>query len=200
MQKPNGYDETQASGEYTPINLGGHYCVIKQVSEKQSATGKEMIVVLLDFCGPDQQEGCFAKEFNGDTRPDKKWPYQGTKYIMVKDYQDPKMTSKQFKTFCTCVEKSNNFEIKWGGNNWSAQFKGKKIGAVYGEEESEYNGKTSMRHLIRWFCSTDAVKDARIPEPKYINSKAPAAKSVATVSANQDFINVPNDADDEIPF
>ena len=30
MQKPNNYDETQAGGEFTPVELGGHKLVIKQ--------------------------------------------------------------------------------------------------------------------------------------------------------------------------
>lgn len=176
MQKPSGYDEAKQSGEYTPIDLGGHYCVIKQVSEKQSSTGKDMIVVLIDFCKPDQQADYFTARFNNDTRPDyeKKWPYSGTKYIMVKDYQDPNKTSRQFKTFCTLVEKSNNFTIQWGGENWAQQFKGKKIGAVYGEEEHEYEGRISMRETLKWFCSWDFVKSANVPAPKYLETKRPA--------------------------
>lgn len=44
MQKPNNYEETQAQGEWTLVELGGHKMVIKQVSEKQSQNGKHMIV------------------------------------------------------------------------------------------------------------------------------------------------------------
>ena len=32
MNKPNAYDETQAGGEFTPVELGGHKLVIKQVN------------------------------------------------------------------------------------------------------------------------------------------------------------------------
>ena len=46
MQKPSGYDEAQASGEFIPIELGGHYATIKQVTETQSKGGRDMIVVL----------------------------------------------------------------------------------------------------------------------------------------------------------
>lgn len=198
MQKPSGYDEAKASGEYTPINLGGHYCVIKQLSEKQSSTGKDMVVVVFDFCAPDKQANYFADQFANDTREEKKWPYQGTKYIMVNDYQDPKKTSTQFKTFITCVENSNGFQVKWGIANWAAQFKGKKIGAVFGEEESEYDGKTSMRRLVRWFCSTDAVMDAKVPDPKYL--KAKKNDNLTAASTDTGFMNIPDDADEEIPF
>lgn len=198
MIKPNGYDEAQATGEYTPVELGGHYCVIKQVSERKSSTGKDMVVVLFDFCKPDKQEGYFMESYKNDTRDDKKWPFAGSKYIMVNDYQDPQKTSRQFKTFCTCVEKSNNYTIQWGGDNWAQQFKGKKIGAVYGEEENEYDGRTFMRATMKWFCNVDAVKDAKVPEPKYLKTRQTAP--VPVQASNDDFMNLPEGTEEEIPF
>ena len=166
MQKPNGYDEAKAGGEYIPVELGGHYCTIKQVSEKQSSTGKDMVVVLFDFCQPDKQVGYFADAFANDTREEKKWPFAGSKYIMVNDYNDPKKTSKDFKSFCTCVEESNNYSIKWGIDTWAQQFKGKKIGVVYGEEEAEYEGEIRVRPAVRWFCNIKDVAKAAIPKIK----------------------------------
>lgn len=199
MQKPNGYDEAQTSGEFIPVDLGGHYAVIKQVAERQSSTGKDMVVVLFDFCQPDKQVDYFQNRFNSDDREEKKWPFAGTKYIMVADFDNPSKTSKNFKTFCTCVERSNNFQIAWGGSNWAQQFKGKKIGVVYGEEENEYDGKISMRRLPKWFCNIDKVATAAVPAPKYINGVGPAATT--TVSSNiNDFVNVPDNGADEIPF
>lgn len=203
MQKPNGYDEAQTSGEFTPVELGGHYAVIKQVSERQSSTGKDMIVVLFDFILPDQQAGYFQKSFEGDTRDDKKWPFNGSKYIMVKDYNDPTRTSRAFKTFCTCFERSNNCSVNWGGSSWGTQFKGKKIGVVFGAEENEYDGRISMRHVPKWFCSWDAVKDAKIPNPKYLNGTSPAPQSQSTQDTNKQidgFLSIPDGVDEEIPF
>ena len=203
MQKPNGYDEAHASGEFTPVNLGGHYAIIKQVAERQSSTGKDMIVVLMDFSSDDSQPNYFGTQYDNDDRDDKKWPFTGTKYIMVQDYNDPKKTSRQFKTFCSCVEKSNKFEIKWGGNNWSQQFKGKKIGVVYGEEESEYDGRITMRRVPKWFCAIDRVKEASIPAPKYLNGMSPATGTTGNASntSADDFINIPEGTtEEEIPF
>lgn len=199
MKKPSGYDEAQASGEFAPINLGGHYAVIKQVVERQSSTGKDMVVVLFDFCSPDKQADYFTKQFTNDDRQDKKWPYAGTKYIMVQDYNDPSKTSRAFKTFCTCVEKSNNYTVQWGGADWGKQFKGKKVGTVFGEVEHEYKGKISMRHELRWFCKTDQVEEATIPDARYLNGVALAnAKPASTRDA--DFMQIPEGADEELPF
>ena len=194
MNKPSGYDDVQVGGGFTPVDLGGHYCQIKQVAERKSSTGKDMIVVVFDFVKPDAQEGYFMEQFKNDVREDKKWPFAGSKYIMVNDYQEPSKTSRQFKSFCTCVENSNSYQIQWGGSDWAAQFKGKKIGAVYGEEEHEYDGKVSKRRLVRYFCSVDAVKDAKIPEAKLLkNVSRPAANDTS-------FVNIPEGTEEEIPF
>lgn len=197
MQKPNGYDEARESGTFTPVELGGHYAVIKQVTEMQSGTGKDMIVVLIDFDKKDKQPEYHSKAFQSNDRPDKKWPFNGSKYIVVSDYNDSSKTSRAFKTFCTSFEKSNNCSIQWGGSDWGKQFKGKKIGVVYGEEEHEYDGQTSMRRLPKWFCSWDSVESAKVPEPKYL--RRPAAAESVPQSADG-FINVPDDAGEEIPF
>ena len=200
MQKPTGYDEAQASGEFIPVDLGGHYCQIKQVSERKSSTGKDMIVVVFDFCSPDKQDGYFSNLFQNDTREEKKWPFNGAKYVMVNDYQDPSKTSRAFKTFCTCVEKSNNVEIQWGGGNWAAQFKGKKIGVVFGAEENEYDGRVFMRHVPKWFCKIDSVKDAKIPESKYLENRTAAPPASNQKPDSDGFMNLPEGFDEEIPF
>lgn len=202
MKRPNGYDEAQTMGEFTPVELGGHYAVVKQVSERQSSTGKDMIVVLFDFIAPDKQEGYFSRQFNNDDRQDKKWPRNGTQYIMVNDYNDPNKTSRAFKTFCTCAEKSNNMTIQWGGADWGKQFRGKKIGVVFGEVENEYNGRITMRHEARWFCSLDAVQTASIPNPKYLDGIGPATPKQANApqTDNAGFMNIPDGVDEELPF
>jgi len=196
MNKPMGYDDATVGG-FTPVELGGHYCTIKQVNETKSSTGKDMIVVLFDFIAPDKQVGYFMEQFKNDIREDKKWPFAGTKYILVADYNDPNKTSSRFKSFITCVEKSNNFSVQWGGDNWAAQFKGKKIGAVYGEEEHEYDGKVSRRHLVRYFCSTDSVKDAKIPEAKLLTNVQTTATTNSDMSG---FVSVPEGTEEELPF
>lgn len=197
MKKPNGYDETRESGTFDLVELGGHYAVVKQVSETQSSTGKDMIVVLFDFDKNDKQAGYHSQAFNNDSREEKKWPFNGSKYIMVHDFNDPNKTSRAFKTFCTCIEKSNNYSIQWGGASWGAQFKGKKIGVVYGEEENSYDWKTFMRRVPKWFCNIDGVATARVPEAKYL----PGHNSQPVVTDANGFIAVPENADGEdIPF
>ena len=200
MLKPSGYDEAQA-GNFVKAELGGHYATIKQVAERQSSTGKDMIVVLFDFAEADNQSGYFSDLFKNDTRDERKWPFAGSKYILVKDYNDASKTSRNFKSFCTCVEKSNNYTINWNaGDAWGKQFAGKEIGVVYGDEEQEYDGRISMRRVPKWFCEWNAVKDAKIPDPKYLNGSGPAVRTAPAATQSDNFMQIPDGVDDEIPF
>ena len=194
MNKPNDFDNVQAGGDFTPVELGGHYAVIKQVKETVSSTGKPMVVVLIDFDKNDKQAGYMTESFKADVRPDKKWPYNGTRWILSEDNEGK--CSKNFKAFITAFEKSNNVTAVWG-DKFEAQFKNKKIGVVYGEEESEYEGKIKVKHTIRRFCSIDKVSTATIPEKKTLsgNNSTPAA-----ASGSNDFMAIPDGAEEELPF
>lgn len=198
MQKPNNYDNTQVSGEFTPISLGGHHLIIKKVEETKTKTGKDMIVVAFDMAPGDSQPGYFTKAFADDIRPDKKWPRAGRQYITTEDSNGN--CSRSFKTFINCVERSNSGFVTQWGENFAAQFKGKRIGGVFGEVENEYNGKITMRHELRWFCDDNKADGASIPQPRYLpNSNATV--SVPSTGSVNDFVNINGTIEEEeIPF
>lgn len=191
MQKPNSYDQVQV-GDFTPVELGGHYAIIKDVKEQKTKTGKDMIAIAIDFASNDKQPGYFMDSFEKDIRPDKKWPYQGVQYIVVLDSNNK--TSRSFKSFINAFEKSNNCEAVWG-EAFCRQFKGRRIGVVYGNVEEEYNGEVKTRRRIRWFCEDAAVPTAKIPADKLLDS----SRKSATTSSDG-FMNVPETAEEEIPF
>ena len=185
MQKPNGYDEVKTGGDFTPIDLGGHHLIIKAVKEQESKTGKPMIVIAFDCAKNDKQPGYFSDLFEKDDRPEKKWPNNGTQYIVTID-GDSK-TSKSFKAFVTSFEKSNNVAVTWG-DKFCEQFKDKKIGGVFGMVEEEYNGEVKQRHKLRWFCEDANVEKQKVPADKLLNSSL------------NNFVSVPEGTSEEIPF
>lgn len=193
MKKPNNYDTTPA-GNFTPVELGGHICVIREVVETKSKAGAPMIRINLDFDPIDKQPGYFAKTFADDIRPDKKWPNNGGRYILTED-QDGNC-SRAFKQFITCWEKSNDTDIAWGAG-FSGQFINTRIGAVYGEVENEYNGKISMRREIRYWCNVDDAESVDIPKAKYLDGNAPALKPATN---NNGFVDLPAVDEPELPF
>lgn len=197
MNKPNNYEETQAGGDFTFVELGGHKLVIKQVSETKSKTEKDMIVVLFDFADDDKQPHYFMDQFNNDIRPDKKWPNQATQYILTED-ADGKC-SRSFKTFTTCVEHSNAGFTTQFGDKFGEQFKNKKIGGVFGEQMDFYNGEEKKKRVLRWFTSSDKVADATIPDMSETKAFKENKNNRSTTSSDG-FMNIPDGIDEELPF
>ena len=171
MIKPNKFEEVATNESFVPVAPGGHHMVIKQLKEAKSRSGKDMLVIAVDMAPNDSQPLYFSKMFEEDTRPEKKWPHAGTIYVVSVDANG--LCSKNFKTFITSVEESNNFQVQWSnGPQWAAQFAGKRIGGVYGMVEEEYNGQVKKRCLHRWFCSDKRVESQKVPAEKLLNSYA----------------------------
>lgn len=190
MQKPNNYEETQV-GDFTPVTLGAHYGVIKNVSEQTSKNGDPMIVVSIDFDKTDEQAGYFMDMFKKDIRPEKKYPNQATQYILS-EYNNA--CTKNFKSFIKAYADSNNLkdaDIKWG-TDFAEQFKDKKIGVVFGNVEELYNGEVKKRRKIRWFCNYNKVAEQNVPDDKLLPETATTSTAYNPAIADG--------TDEEVPF
>lgn len=201
MQKPNNYEKTQAAGEFTPIDLGGHYLVIKQVEEMTNKNGKPMIKISFDTADNDSQPHYFADRFRNDIRPDKKWPNNGVSYMNTEDQEGN--CSRTFKGFTTSVENSNpGFSVVWG-DGFAACFKNKLIGGIFREELGVYQGKETHQRKLQWFCSNDKVADAKIPETYETDEHKAWRESGGLTTSPADkygWMNIPEGVDEELPF
>lgn len=205
MIKPTDYDSISTSGEgnFTPIELGGHYLIIKQVNVVTLSNGSEQTVVLYDFAENDKQKGLITEDFKNDTRADKKWPGRGTRRIF-NEYQGE--TTRDFKTFITCFEHSNDCTVKWVEDNaaWAQQFKGKKIGGCFGlKHYVSSDGKEKVGTEIRWWLSTDGVSGAQIPNEKFLSDKEKTKLIPDTedgANGTPDFMQVPDTLEEDLPF
>lgn len=194
MQKPNNYDSTRTSDDFTPITVGGHHLIIKKVEEAKTKTDKDMIIVAFDMAPGDSQPNYFSEMFANDIRPDKKWPRAGRQYIVVTDNDGN--TSRSFKSFITSVEKSNSGFVTVWGDTFAAQFKGKRIGGVFGLVENEYQGRVTKRCELRWFCDDSKADNAKAPDLKAL----PNTNRIVGAPSSDDFVSVQDGMDDEIPF
>lgn len=187
FDKPQGYDEVQAGGDFTPIELGGHKLVIKKLEEVTASNGNKYLKVSFDTAPDDKQPNYYAEQYKNDTRETKKWG--GVATVFPTDQQGK--TSKNFKQFCTSIERSNNSKIQWGAG-FEASIVGKCIGGIFGEEEylnAQCEVKTARK--LFWWCSTESVDTAKIP------SKRELEKSEVSGS---DFVSIPEGIDEELPF
>ena len=192
MIKPNNYEEVQAMGEYTPINLGGHKLVIMKVEECETSNGNQYIKVSFDTAKDDIQPNYYSNQYKQDTRTEKKW--SGVTTVFPTDNEGK--TSRAFKTFCTSVEKSNaGFKMVWGEQFCNA-LKGKLIGGVFGEEEYEGNdGEIKTARKLRWFRSIEGVMDADVPAKKTLAKEDAPAFNSYTAPNFEEF-----SGDDDLPF
>lgn len=170
MNKPFGYDEARVHGAFKPLPSDGYVCVIKQVREQTSRSGKPMIVVALDICEGDYK-GYYEQSYRADTRQDKKW---GCNVFQLTETPDGKC-SPGFKTFITSVEKSNpGFATVWG-DGFCAAFKGKLVGGLFGREQYQKNdGSLAWSTKCIAFRSVDTIRNGEfaIPEDKPLRGDA----------------------------
>ena len=187
FNKPAGYDEVQAGGDYTPIELGGHKLIIKAIEEATASTGTKYLKVSFDTAQDDAQPNYYAEQWKNDTRDTKKWG--GVAMLFPTDREGK--TSKTFKQFCTSIERSNNSKIQWGAG-FENSIVGKYIGGVFGEEEY-YNaqGEVKTARKLFWWRSTDGIKDATIPDKRTVEKP---------VDNGTDFMAIPDGIEVDLPF
>lgn len=192
MQKPNNYDNVKAPGGFTPIELGGHKLVIKQIEELTNRFGKPMIKISFDTATDDKQPSYYAEQYKSDTREQKKW--SGVSWLNVLD-QDGN-TAKSFKGFCTSIEESNpGFNMVWG-DGFANALKNKQIGGVFGEEEYlNDSGDVKTARKLRFWRSVEGALKADIPEKKCVEQTPNPINA-----ANADFMLIEDGEFEGLPF
>lgn len=191
MNKPAGYDEVQTTGDFTPIQLGGHKLIILGVKEVKLG-GYDAITVQVDMAQDDIQPNYYQKAYKEDTRKQKKYGGNINIFTQTSEYNGKK-TSK-LKSFLTSVENSNqDFQVQWG-EEFCQHLKGKFVGGVFGEEEY-LNDKNEVKtaRKLRYFRKIDGVLDADIPEKKVLQGNT-------TSNEDDSFMNLTDKELDALPF
>ena len=167
MIKPKLYDEIEINEfDYVPISLGGHKGIIMKAEEYTSDfSGKKSLKVHVDTASDDKQPEYFKKQYENDTRIDKRWSNSAIKYVSLGDEETQ---VRQLKAFITAYENSNNCQFDWN-KDWE-QLKGKKIGIIFGMEEYENQaGELKTVNKLREFRSIDKIDNIKIPKVKLLD-------------------------------
>ena len=167
LNKAKNYDEIQVNEDFTPLELGGHKGIIKNVEEYTSTmSNNTSLKVEVDTDKTDKQPNYYQEQFDKDDRENKKWPTGATKYVSLKDDEN---CVKMLKAFITAVENSNvNFKYDWSKD--TNQLVGKKVGLVFGWEEYK-NDKDEIKLATKLtqFRSIDKVDNVKIPKVKLLD-------------------------------
>lgn len=167
IKKPSNWDAVEVMEfDYTQIELGSHKGIIMKAEEYTSDfSGKKSLKVYVDTASDDKQPEYFKKQYENDTRIDRKWSNLAIKYISLGEEENQ---VKMLKSFITAYENSNNCQFDWN-KDWE-QLKGKKIGLVFGMEEYEnQSGELKTINKLREFRSIDKVDNVKIPKVKMLD-------------------------------
>ena len=166
IAKPKTYDEININEEFEKLELGGHKGIIIKAEEYTSDfSGKKSLKVYVDTASDDKQPEYFKKQYENDTRIDRKYPNGAIKYVPLGEEENQ---VKMLKSFITAYENSNGCQFDWG-KDWE-QLKGKKIGIVFGQEEyTSQDGTTKLATKLNQFRSIDKVDNVKIPKVKLLD-------------------------------
>ena len=200
IAKPKTYDEINIIEEYEKISLGGHKGIIMKAEEYTSPqSGKTSLKVSVDTAKDDKQPEYFKKQYENDTRIDRKWSNSAIKYIPLGEEENQ---VKMLKAFITAYENSNGCQFDWD-KDWE-QLKGKKIGIIFGQEEyTSQDGTTKLATKLNQFRSIDKVDNVKIPKVKLLDGsfmEYEDYKNRSVNTAKDIFDDVVEISDDQLPF
>lgn len=174
FKKPKDYDNVRIGGEKI-LPAGGYICRIIKAAETESKAGRPMIKVIFDI-EDGEYKGYFRERFDAwktaaDDPSEVKWPFAGTKWILLFDNEGG--TNRDFKSFCTALEDSGT-EVWKNDMIDAARLKDAKVGVIFRREEHEYIGRT-WRTVPFGFRSVKAIQEGNfnVPEDKPLPARAP---------------------------
>ena len=197
MKPFNGYEEAKKNAQrstYEKLPAGCYVCKILGVK-----TDGNMIRIQWDVNEGDFK-GFFQKQYKENTQEDKK--YKGTATIWIpKDdgSENDARTKTTFAKWTNALEDSNKGYVwDWDESKW----KNKLIGIKYGEVGKNINGNDVRFNMCRGPVSVEDVKSGKVKTPEFYAFKgfneSPAATSAP--AKETDFMNIPAEIDEEIPF
>lgn len=189
------YDKTQRKQNYAQLPKAAYVVKILNAKEEAWKSGGGSSLVMAIDIAEGEYAGYFSKQFENDTREDKKWPNDGVFRLSVPTDSSESYTWQNWNSFFADLEDSNSGFV-FDGN--VSRLKGKLIGGKFHIEQSEYNGTVYDHTRMKWTCVAEDVrkgKAGRLPNDKLIT----ATRTTTPATVSTDFMNVP-DNEPEIPF
>jgi hypothetical protein len=176
MRKIENWANIKENNGFEKLPVGGYIVKILNV---QDVADKEYLKVSFDIAEGDKK-GLFKKQYDEDTREDKKWPNAGS---FVRSYKST--AESMFKGFANAVENSNkNYTFDFNEKS----LVGKQVGIVVGlEEYVNQKGAVRERTYVSAVRSVDTIKkgDFKIPDTK----KLDPTKTTSTTKPAESFVN-----------
>ena len=203
MKAFNGYDAAKESAkrqESKKLPKGAYVCQIKNVQYVNGEDGKsDRIDILFDISEGDFKD-FFKEQYDNNTLEDKKWKGRKSIYIPKDDGSDKdEWTKNTFAKWTNAFEDSNDgYKWDWKESKW----KGLTVGIVFGETGTVIEGREIVYVEPRFAVSADSVRNGSAPSAKFVskNGYGDGSAQLASASASDEFMKVPETSAEEIPF
>jgi len=195
MEKFDGFDkakqDAKVSGTGGRLPAGAYICKILKV-ELVAEEGKSKYLHVLFDVNEGEYKDFFTNQYKANTREDKKYKGHTKVYIPKNDGSDKdEWTKTTFAKWTNALEDSNpGYTWDWDENKW----KDKVLCIVFGDTGSRIDGKDIVYTEARYPVSIDTFKAGKAGEAKF------KAKGDYGKETSDDFMSVPDNLDEELPF
>lgn len=164
MKRIENWENIQESTSFKRLTPNGYIVKILKVEDHPE---KEYLKIYFDIVKGDDK-GYFKKQYDGDTRKERKWPNAGT---FIRSYKDS--AASMFKGFTNAVEKSNK------GYQWNFDEKtlvNKVVGLIIADEQYQnQKGQVRVRNYVAAVRSVETIEKGEY--------EIPALKELTTTKA-----------------
>lgn len=201
MQPFMGYEAARKKANYSAsaqLPVGGYVAKIIEVRYEPVQSGNsDMINIAFDI-EEGEHKGFFRKQYEENTNEDKKWKGRTTIYVPTEDGSERDgWTKNAFARWTAALENSNNgYTWDWDESKW----KGKLIGLIFGEIGTVIDGREIVYVGCRFPESVEKIRKGEFKIPNIQKKKGFTGTKTASTSETEDFMKIPDNIEDEVPF
>lgn len=195
MALPN-YDRTKRRKTFQQLPKAAYVCKLIGAKLLKTKDGSgEYLEIGFDIA-EGEYAGFYDKQYQSMDADRKKWPNDAIFRLTIPRDGSPDFVLTNWNTFFADLEDSNNGFVFDGDPK---KLKGKLIGAKMHIEQNEYNGRVYDHTRFRYSCVADDVRNGkagRMPADKLVSG----IPTSSTSAGDPGWMNVPEGADEELPF
>ena len=191
MKAFNGLEIKKSVSASEPLPAGGYVAKILNAKVEEYGWG-EVLVISFDIADGEYKD-FFSKQYNENTREDKKWKGNFRLTVPQESNQYFDSQKRTFGNAIWAIEESNpSFRWAWDEN----ALKGKMVGVLFRDREWEIEGKTGMTTEACTFVSVEDVRtnNFKMPKPKMLN------KTTSQTASNSNFAVIDDGDLSDLPF
>ena len=194
------YDRTKRRSSFEQLPKGAYVIRITGAKEETWPDSGDSVLRIAFDIAEGEYAGFYQRQFDANTDANRKWPMDGVFSLDIPTDSSPEYKWTNWNTFFADLEDSNA-GFKFTGD--LKKLKGKIVGGLFHNRQtvSKKDGRVFDHIVMKWSRTAEDIRSGRpIRLPNDI-LKTGTASGTASVTADSDgFMEIPEGADDELPF